>query len=43
MGTNNNGDDGITSINVVGDVAWMHFNPTDTQIMLALKRVRPQM
>jgi hypothetical protein len=41
--TNNNGDDGITSINVVGDVAWMHFNPTDTQIMLALKRVRPQM
>jgi hypothetical protein len=37
--TQNSGDDGITSINAVGDVTWMHFNPTDSQIMLALKRV----
>jgi hypothetical protein len=38
--TRNTGDDGITAINAVGDVAWMHFNPTDTQIALALKRRR---
>jgi hypothetical protein len=41
--TQNSGDDGITSINAVGDVTWMHFNPTDSQIMLALKRVRQHM
>lgn len=36
--TKNSGDDGIISVNADGDLAFMHFNPTDSQIMVARKR-----
>ena len=36
--TNNTSDDGILSVNAGGDIAYTHFNPSDSQIMLAVKR-----
>jgi hypothetical protein len=36
--TKNSGDDGIVSVNAGGDLAFMHFNAADSQIMVARKR-----